>query len=53
MTENRTVLHCPSCGNNEMQFMPISNYGSYKLDHDYIDEMASKLWTSQGGDHIG
>ena len=53
LTGNRTILHCPSCGNNEMQFMPISNYGSYKLDHDYIDEMASKLWTSQGGDHIG
>ena len=32
--------------------MPISNYESYKLDHDYIDEMASKLWISHGGDHI-
>ena len=32
--------------------MPISNYESYKLDHDYIYEMASKLWTGQGGDHI-
>jgi hypothetical protein len=53
MTENRSILHCPSCGNNEMQLMPISDYESYKLDYDYIDEMASKLWTSQGGDRIG
>jgi len=52
LTGGRTIVICPSCGNNEMQFMPISNYESYKLDHDYIDEMASKLLISHGGDHI-
>jgi hypothetical protein len=53
MTENRTILLCPSCGNNEMQLMPISDYGSYKLDHDYIKEMVPELWKIQGGDRIG
>jgi hypothetical protein len=53
MTENRTIVLCPSCGNNEMQLMPISDYESYKLDHDYINEMVSELWTIQGGDRIG
>ena len=43
---------CPSCGNNEMQLMAISNYGSYGLDNDYINDMASKLWTSRGGGSI-
>jgi hypothetical protein len=53
LTGERTILNCPSCGNYEMEFMPISNYESYQLDQDYIDEIASKLWTSQGGDYIG
>jgi hypothetical protein len=53
MTENRTIVLSPSCGNNEMQLMPISDYESYKLDHDYINEMVSELWTIQGGDRIG
>jgi hypothetical protein len=52
MTENRTIVLCPSCGNNQVQLMPISDYESYRLDHDYINEMVSELWTSQGGDHI-
>ena len=30
MTENRTIVPCPSCGNNEMQSMRISDYESYK-----------------------
>ena len=25
-------VFCPSCGNNEMQLMPISDYESYRLD---------------------
>jgi hypothetical protein len=33
--------------------MPISDYESYKLDHDYINEMVSELWTIQSGDSIG
>ena len=33
--------------------MPISDYESYKLDYDYINEMVSELWTIQGGDRIG
>ena len=35
---------CPSCGNSEMQSTRISDYESYNLDHDYIDEMVSELW---------
>ena len=43
---------CPSCCNTEMQLMAISNYESYGLDNDYINEMATKLWTSRGGGSI-
>jgi len=43
---------CPSCGNNEMQLMAISNYESYGLDNDYINEMTAKLWTNRGGGNI-
>jgi peptide methionine sulfoxide reductase MsrA len=46
LTGNSTIVLCPSCGNNEMGLMPISNYESYKLDHDYINEMVSELWTN-------
>ena len=46
LTENRTIVPCPSCGNNEMQSTRISDYESYKLDHDYINEMVSELWTN-------
>ncbi len=49
---NTTMLHCPSCGNDEMQSMPVSDYESYKLDHGYIDKMVSELWTNKGGDRI-
>ncbi len=52
LTGNRTIVICPSCGNNEMQLMAILNYESYGLDNDYINEMASKLWTSRGGGSI-
>jgi hypothetical protein len=49
-----TAQLCPLCGNNnEMQLMPVSDYESYKLDHDYINEMASELWTNKGGASIG
>jgi hypothetical protein len=51
ITENRTIVLCPSCGNNEMQLMPISDYESYKLDE--TNEMVSELWTIQSGDRIG
>ena len=44
LTENRTIVPCPSCGNNEMQSRRISDYESYNLDHDYINEMVSELW---------
>jgi hypothetical protein len=47
LTENRTIVLCPSCGNNEMQLMPISDYESYKLDHDYINEMVSECGQSK------
>jgi hypothetical protein len=51
LTGNRTIGLCPSCGNNnEMQLLPVSDYESYKLDHDYIHEMVSGLWTNEGGD---
>ena len=46
LTGNRTIVHCPSCGNNEMQSTRISDYESYNLDHDYINEMVSELWTN-------
>ena len=52
LTGSRTIVICPSCGNNEMQLMAISNYESYGLDNDYINEMATKLWTSRGGGSI-
>ncbi|HET7242014.1 MAG TPA: hypothetical protein VFI64_01610 [Nitrososphaeraceae archaeon] len=52
MTGSRTIVICPSCGNNEMQLMAISNYESYGLDNDYINEMAAKLWTNRGGGNI-
>ena len=52
LTGGRTIVICPSCGNNEMQLMAISNYESYGLDNDYINDMASKLWTSRGGGSI-
>ena len=46
------IVICPSCCNTEMQLMAISNYESYGLDNDYINEMATKLWTSRGGGSI-
>ena len=52
LTGSRTIVICPSCGNNEMQLMAISNYESYGLDNDYINEMAAKLWTNRGGGSI-
>jgi len=52
LTGSRTIVICPSCGNNEMQLMAISNYESYGLDNDYINEMAAKLWTRRGGGSI-
>jgi hypothetical protein len=52
LTGNRTMVQCPSCGNNEMQLMPVSDYESYKLDNGYINEMVSELWTIKGGDSI-
>jgi hypothetical protein len=52
LTGNRTMLHCPSCGNNKMQLMPVSTYESYKLDHGYINEMVTGLSTNIGGDRI-
>ena len=33
--------------------MPISDYESYKLDYDYINEMLLELSTIQGGESIG
>ena len=52
LTGSRTIVICPSCGNNEMQLMAISNYESYGLDNDYINEMGAKLWASRGGGSI-
>ena len=52
LTGSRPIVICPSCGNNEMQLMAISNYESYGLDNDYINEMAAKLWTNRGGGNI-
>ena len=46
-------MHCPCCGNNEMQLNAIADYESYKLDDEYISEKASELWTNQGGNNIG
>ena len=51
LTGSRTIVICPSCGNNEMQLMAISNYESYGLDNDYIND-AAKLWTNRGGGNI-
>jgi hypothetical protein len=44
LTGNRTIMLCPTCGNNEMELNSIADYESYKLDDEYINEMASKLW---------
>ena len=44
LNRKRNYRICPSCGNNQMQLMPISDYESYKLDNDYINEMVSELW---------
>jgi hypothetical protein len=52
LTGDRTMQQCPSCGNTEMQLMPVSDYESYKLDNGYINEMVSELWTIEGGDRI-
>jgi hypothetical protein len=53
LTGNTAIVLCPSCGNNnEMQLNPIADYESYKLDDEYINEMASELWTNEGGDSI-
>jgi hypothetical protein len=41
LTGNRTIVPCPSCGNNEMQSTRISDYESYNLDHEYVNEMVS------------
>jgi hypothetical protein len=44
LTGNTTIVPCPSCGNSEMQSTRISDYESYNLDDDYINEMVSELW---------
>ena len=49
----KNIALCPSCGNNEIRLMPISDYESYKLDYDYINEMLLELSTIQGGESIG
>jgi hypothetical protein len=46
LTGNKTIVPCPSCGNIEMQSTRISDYESYNLDRDYINEMVSQLWTN-------
>jgi hypothetical protein len=43
LTGNRTIVPCPSCGNNEIESMRISDYESYHLDHDYINEIVSGI----------
>ncbi|HEX9318075.1 MAG TPA: hypothetical protein VF884_03985 [Nitrososphaeraceae archaeon] len=53
MTEKRTIMNCPCCGNNEMQLNSIAGYGSYMLDDAYMHVMTSELLTSQGGDNKG
>ena len=53
LTENRPVIYCPLCGNNEMQLNIVLDYQSYKLDDEYMKEIASKLWPDQGGGHTG
>jgi hypothetical protein len=35
-----------------MQWNPIADYESYKLDDEYINKMASELWRNEGGDTI-
>jgi hypothetical protein len=53
LTENRPVIYCPSCGNNEMQLNPVVEYQSYKLDDEYLKEIASIMRPDQGGGHSG
>ncbi len=53
LTEKRTIMNCPCCGNNEMQLNSIAGYGSYMLDDAYMHVMTSELLTSQGGDNKG
>lgn len=43
LTAKRNMMQCPSCGNNEMELMFISNYQSYKLDDDYVKDMVSHV----------
>jgi hypothetical protein len=42
LTGIRTSTICPSCSSNEMESMPISDYESYRLDHDYIHGLVSE-----------
>ena len=41
LTGTRSMMQCPSCSNNEMELMSVSNYDSYKLDDDFIKDMVS------------
>jgi len=41
--KNEYMLICPSCNLPELKPMLISDYESYKLDHEYIGRMALGL----------
>lgn len=50
-TGNRTIMNCPSCGNKEMQLNPIADYKSYKLDDEFMKEIASQFWPNPVGEY--
>jgi hypothetical protein len=43
---------CPSCDLTELKPMLISDYESYRLDHEYIARMALGLSTDNDSDSI-
>ncbi len=43
LTGKRNSIRCPSCGSSNIELMSISDYESYKLDYEYINDMFSHL----------
>jgi hypothetical protein len=52
MANPLTIKSCPSCGRNEVESMPIADYESYKLDCDYIHDLALGFWPNYNGDGL-
>ncbi|MGA8844333.1 MAG: hypothetical protein WB511_12180 [Nitrososphaeraceae archaeon] len=50
--KNEYMLVCPSCNLPELKPMLISNYESYKLDHEFIGRMALGLSIDNDSDRM-